>query len=87
MANGVWHQFEALLKEILCSSTPSPKNINNFNRILIAYKVEYSHSILIKATLDNLSWPMVILKYVFIRLKLEKDLSELQLVAGMLLNI
>ena len=30
---------------------------------------------------------MVILKYVFIRLKLEKDLSKLQLVAGMLLNI
>ena len=37
--------------------------------------------------LDNLSWPMVILKYVFIRLKQEKDLSELQLVARMLLNI
>ena len=72
---------------MLWSSTPSPKNINNFNRILIAYKVEYSHSILIKATLDNLSWPMVIFKYVFIRLKLEKDLSELHLVAGMLLNI
>ena len=65
----------------MCSSTLSPKNINNFNRIYIAYKVEYSRSILNKATLDNLFWPMVILNYVFTRPKQEKDLSELQLVA------
>ena len=36
---------------------------------------------------DNLSWPMVFLKYVFSRLSELKDLSLLQDVAGITLNI
>ena len=44
-------------------------------------------SINIIAKFDNLSWPMVFLKYVFSRLSELKDLSLLQDVAGITLNI
>ena len=64
------------------SAMVTSKSFNNiFNIFTEAVSID------IIAKFDNLSWPMVFLKYVFSRLSELKDLSLLQDVAGITLNV